>query len=194
MDVVTTIRIEAPKVSNASLLLYSLADPLDALMNLFEASFPSRTAALLLNYRKIPNILLAARNGNPVKSAFKLDFNLEDQSSTTIFTELLKKCNDCNTKFDIHVNPTRIESSTEATKDDQHLFYGSTGLELINLQIKMPKSIFEGFLSNQKKMEKFKDIGLEMLRRRTNKEQFMDILASQESLFKVSNNCFEMKI
>ncbi|XP_042455539.1 uncharacterized protein LOC122040277 [Zingiber officinale] len=207
VPVVATLLIEAPKVRNASFLL-SLeppADPAAALMKLFRASFRRRAAWLSLNSSRIPNILAAGDGIYQVISPkyreyamiFKLDFNFKDQSSTTILTELLKKCNECNTEFDIHVDPTRMQSSTKTAKGDQHLLYGSTGLELINLQMMMPKRRFERFLSDQKKMKKFKDTGLEMLRRRTSKEQFMDILASQDSLFKVSSNidnCIEMKI
>ncbi|XP_074573994.1 uncharacterized protein LOC141830459 [Curcuma longa] len=207
VDVVDRLRIEAPKVRNASFLLAiePPADPRGALMKLFGASFRRRTAWLLLNSSKIPNILAEAEGidqfNYPKEYAmiFKLDFTLKDQSSTTILTELLKKCNDCNTKFDIHVDPTRMQMMccTEKARDGKHLLHGSTGLELINLQMKMPTRIFERFLSNRKKMKKFKDTGLEMLRRRISKKQLVDILACEESLFQISSsidNCIEMKI
>ncbi|XP_074560658.1 uncharacterized protein LOC141816828, partial [Curcuma longa] len=208
VDVVDRLRIEAPKVRNASFLLAiePPANPRGALMKLFGASFRRRTTWLLLNSSKIPNILAAegidqvnSRNYQEDAMIFKLDFTLKDQSSTAILTELLKKCNDCNTKFDIHVDPTRMQmmSSTEKARDDEHLLHGSTRLELINLQMKMSMWRFEGFLSNRKKMKKFKDTTLEMLRRRISKEQLVDILASEESMFQISSsidNCIEMKI
>ncbi|XP_042414727.1 uncharacterized protein LOC122003767 [Zingiber officinale] len=143
VPVVTTLRIEAPKVQNASFLL-SLKPPTDPpgeLKKLFRASFRTGAAHLWLNSskipNKIPNILIAANKIGEVNSIFRLDFNLKDQSSTTILTELLKKCNNCCTKFNIYVDPTRMHINTETTKDDQHLLHGSTELELINLQMLM---------------------------------------------------------
>ncbi|XP_042455537.1 uncharacterized protein LOC122040275 isoform X2 [Zingiber officinale] len=124
---------------------------------------------------------------------FNLDFNLQNRSSTMILTQFLRKCNDSNTRFNILADSTHIES----TNEDDCLLHGSTEVELIDLQMRMPKRTFEGFLLNQKEMtEELKEMGLQMLRSRTSTNQFKDILASEESLFQVSSsiaNCIEMK-
>lgn len=127
---------------------------------------------------------------------FQLDFNLKDQSSTTILTQFLKKCNNCKSNFDIRVDSTHIQSAINVTARDDHSLRGSTEVELIKLRMAMPERRFERFISNRKKMKKFKHKGLEMLRSRSSREQFMRILASEESLFQVSSSiayCMEMK-
>ncbi|XP_074567162.1 uncharacterized protein LOC141823845 [Curcuma longa] len=203
VKVVNEMHIEAPKAQTASFFLafISQKDPSVALMNLFRAPFPRGFACLMLNSNKTANGLAGIDEFIPPEyreegMIFNLDFNLKDQSSTTILIQLLKKCNFCNTKFDIRVDSTRMQSNSTATArddDNEHL----TRVELINLQMMMPEMRFERFLSNQKKMKKFKHTGLEMLRKRTSREQFLDTLASEESLFQVSSsiaNCIEMKI
>lgn len=126
---------------------------------------------------------------------FNLGFNLKVRSSTMVLTELLKKCHNCNTEFDIRVDYTHIQS----TDEDDHLLHGSTEVELIKLRMSMPNKTFEGFLSNQKKMtEELKQVGLQKMKSRTSRDQFNDILASEVSLFQVSSsssiaNCIEMK-
>ncbi|XP_042466754.1 uncharacterized protein LOC122049439 [Zingiber officinale] len=203
VDVVNELRIEAPKAQTASFHLAFLPpkDPSVALMNLFRTPFPRGLACLVLNSSRAPNGLAGINEFISPEykeegMIFNLDFNLKDESSTTILNDLLKKCNDYNTKIDIRADSTGTESSTETAREDQHLLHDSTGLELINLQMMMPESRFERFLSNRKKMKKFKHTGLEILRRRTSREQFMDTLASEEFLFQVSStiaNCIEMK-
>ncbi|XP_042471683.1 F-box/FBD/LRR-repeat protein At3g26920-like [Zingiber officinale] len=202
----TALRIEAPKVRNASLLL-SLnphADPSNALME-FLGTPPFRTAVfqmtavclmLKLNSSTIPNILAAENELDrfiypEIKEyavIFNFDFNLKDQSSSMILTQLLQAYNDYNSVFD-------IQSTNETTRVD-HLLHGSTDVELIKLQMSMPEKMFEGFLSNPEKMEELKQVVLQKLRSRTSREQFNDILASNEPLVEVSSsitNCIEMK-
>ncbi|XP_074573863.1 uncharacterized protein LOC141830314 [Curcuma longa] len=207
VNVVNKLHIEAPKVRTASLLLAFMQwkDPSVALKNLFRAPFLKGFFCLMLNSSTAQNVIEAQKvrgdrsiklirlKGREDHMIFNLHFNLKDPSSTTILAELMKKCNNCNNEFDIWADSTHIES----TNENNHLLHGSTGLELINLQMAMPEKRFKGFLSNQKKMKKFKHTGLELLRRRTSKEQFIGILASEESLFQVSSNManiIEMKI
>ncbi|XP_074574678.1 uncharacterized protein LOC141831159 [Curcuma longa] len=204
VDVVNKLHIEAPKVRHASFLLavHPPTDPPGALRKLFGAALPRGVAWLLLNSCKPPNIF-AAENGidkfispyyNEDTIIFNLDFNLKVQSSTMMLTEFLKKCNDGNTEFDISADSTHIESTIE---DAHLLLHGSTEVELIDLQMRMPDKTFEEFLLNQKEMtEELKEMGLQMLRSRTSREQFKNILESEVSLFQVSSsvpNCIEMK-
>ncbi|XP_042455538.1 uncharacterized protein LOC122040276 [Zingiber officinale] len=191
VEVVNEMRIEAPKVRNASFLLalHPPADPPVALKNFLGPDFPKQNAWLMLNSSKTPNVLA---EGIETENAviFNLDFNLQNRSSTMIWTQFLRKCNDSNTKFSILADSTHIES----TNEDDYLLHGSTEVELIDLQMRMPKRIFEGFLLNQKEMtEELKEMGLQMLRSRTSTDQFKDILASEESLFSSIANCIEMK-
>ncbi|XP_042422861.1 uncharacterized protein LOC122010403 [Zingiber officinale] len=209
----TALRIETPKVRNASLLL-SLNPPehtSNALMKLLgvpsclTAAFPMTTVCLMLrlNSSTIPNILAAEHEFGrfiypEIKedaAIFNFDFNLKDQSSSMILTQLLKVHNGYNSEFGIRVDSTRIKSTNETTRVDQ-LLHGSTDVELIKLQMRMPEKTFEGFLSNPKKMEELKQVGLQKLKSRTSKEQFNDILASNEPLLEVSSsitNCIEIK-
>ncbi|XP_074560416.1 uncharacterized protein LOC141816563 [Curcuma longa] len=206
VNVTTDLRIEAPKVQHASLLLGldPPVDPPDALMNLFGTAFRSVPAWLMLNSSTTPNGLAAENEINRIVSLedkeglviFNLDFNLRDQSSTMIFTQFLKKCkyNFCHNQFDIHVSPAHIQS----TRDDQLLHHGSIdAVELIKLRMIMPEKTFRGFLSKQKEMEEeLKQMGLRKLKSRTSRDQFEDVLASNESLVEVSSsiaNCIEMK-
>ncbi|XP_042374651.1 uncharacterized protein LOC121968271 [Zingiber officinale] len=210
----TALRIEAPKVRNASLLLSlnPLADPPNALMKLLGTP-PFRTAAfrttdvclmLKLNSSTITNILTAENEFDrfiypEIKEdvlIFNFDFNLKDQSSSMILSQLLLQVyNDYNSEFDIQENSTHIQSTNETTRVD-HLLHGCTDVELIKLQMRMPEKTFEGFLSNPEKMEELKQVGLQKLRSHTSREQFTDILASNEPLVQVSSsitNCIEMK-
>ncbi|XP_042465178.1 F-box protein At3g59000-like [Zingiber officinale] len=208
VEVVPELHIEAPKIRNASFFLdHDLPeDPPVALMNLFRAASPHGVAWLVLNSSRTPNGL-AAQNAidefiyhqficpkyKTKVMIFNLDFNLKDQSSTMILTQLLKKCND-NARFDIRADSTHIESTIE----NNHFVRGSTGVELIELRMKTFEETFEEFFLNQKEMaEELKEMGLQWLRSRTSREQFEDILASEESLYQVSpdiDNCIEMKI
>ncbi|XP_042460709.1 uncharacterized protein LOC122044258 [Zingiber officinale] len=209
VDVVTALRIEAPKFRNASFLLrLEPQDDLpDALMTLFGAAFPTRAAWIMLNSSTAPDILAAGNEidefippeGKEKALFFNLHFNLKDQSSTMLFTELLKKCNYCNTEFDIRVDSADSAYLQSANKPamDGHLPHGLTQVELIKLQMKMPTKTFEGFLSNQNKItDELKQVGLQKLKSRTNSKLFEEILASKESLFEISSNianCIEMK-
>ncbi|XP_042472234.1 uncharacterized protein LOC122054876 [Zingiber officinale] len=194
------------------LSLNPLADPPNALMKLLGTP-PFRTAAfrttdvclmLKLNSSTITNILTAENEFDrfiypKIKEdvlIFNFDFNLKDQSSSMILTQLLLQVyNDYNSEFDIQEDSTHIQSTNETTRVD-HLLHGCTDLELIKLQMRMPEKTFEGFLSNPEKMEELKQVGLQKLRSRTSREQFTDILASNEPLVQVSSsitNCIEMK-
>ncbi|XP_042466952.1 uncharacterized protein LOC122049660 [Zingiber officinale] len=203
VEVVNELRIEAPKVRNASFLLalHPPADPPVALMNFLGTAFRKRNAWLMLNSSKTPSVLAEEIENDEFiypdnkenAMIFNLDFNLQNRSSTMILTQFLRKCNDSNTRFNILADSTHIES----TNKDDCLLHGSTELELIDLQMRMPKRTFEGFLLNQKEMtEELKEMGLQMLKSRTSMDQFKDILASEESLFQVSSSiadCIEMK-
>ncbi|XP_074574002.1 uncharacterized protein LOC141830472 [Curcuma longa] len=207
VNVTNDLRIEAAKVQHASLLLCldPPVDPPDALMKLFGTAFRSVPAWLMLNSSTTPNGLAAENEINRIVSdledkevlvIFNLDFNLRDQSSTMIFTQFLKKCQYYHThnQFDIHVGPAHIQS----TRDDQLLHHGSTdAVELIKLRMIMPEKTFRGFLSKKKEMEEeLKQMGLRKLKSRTSRDQFEDVLASNESLVEVSSsiaNCIEMK-
>ncbi|XP_074574003.1 uncharacterized protein LOC141830473 [Curcuma longa] len=210
VDVAADLRIEAPKVQHASLLLCldPPVDPPDALTKLFGTAFRSFPGAwLMLNSSKTPNGLAAENEIDRIVSPedkedlviFNLDFNLEDQSSTMIFTQFLKKCHHSDNKFDIHVGAAHIQSTKETARDDdQLLHHGSTdAVELIKLRMIMPEKIFRGFLSNQKEMkEELKQMGLRKLKSHSSRDQFDDIVASNESLVEVSSsvaNCIEMK-
>ncbi|XP_074574760.1 uncharacterized protein LOC141831248 [Curcuma longa] len=206
VNVAAELHIEAPKAQNASLLfgLDPPVDPPDALTKLLGTSFRIDEAWLMLNSSTIPNGLAAENEIDRLICPedkegfviFNLDFDLKDQSSTMILTQFLEKCNHCNTEFDIRVDSTHIQNTNEIARDD-HLIHGSTNVELIKLRMIMPKKTFEGFLSNQKEMEEeLKQMGLQKLKSRTSREQFNDILASNESLVEVSTsitNCIEMK-
>ncbi|XP_042466295.1 uncharacterized protein LOC122048845 [Zingiber officinale] len=199
VEVVDELHIEAPRVQNASFLLalHPPADPPVALMNFLGADFRKETAWLMLNSSKTTN-RSAAENGidefiypgyKEDAVIFNLNFNLKNCSSTMILSQLLKKCKDSI----ILADSTHIEN----TNEDDCLLHGSTEIELIDLQMRMPKKIFEGFLLNQKEMtEELEEMGLQMLRSRTSTNQVKDVLASEESLFQVSSsiaNCIEMK-
>ncbi|XP_074567939.1 uncharacterized protein LOC141824530 [Curcuma longa] len=207
VNVAAELHIEAPKAQNASLLfgLDPPVDPPDALTKLLGASFRIDVDAwLMLNSSTIPNGLAVENEIDRLMCPedkenfviFNLDFDLKDQSSTMILTQFLEKCNDCNTKFDIHVDFTHLQSTNKTARDD-HLLHGSTDVELIKLRMIMPEKTFEGFLSNQKEMqEELKQMGLQKLKSRTSREQFNDILASNDPLVEVSTsitNCIEMK-
>ncbi|XP_074560421.1 uncharacterized protein LOC141816566 [Curcuma longa] len=202
VNVATDLRIEAPKVQHASLLLRlnPPVDPPDALTKLFGTAFRSVFAWLMLNSSTTPNGLateneidrIVSRKDKDDVVIFKLDFNLKDQSSTMIFTQFLKKCHyNIDNEFNIHVGPAHIQ-------DYQLLHHGSTDVvELIKLRMIMPEKTFRGFLSNQKEMEEeIKQMGLRKLKSRISRDQFDDVLASNESLVEVSSsiaNCIEMK-
>ncbi|XP_074560415.1 uncharacterized protein LOC141816562 [Curcuma longa] len=210
VDVVACLCIEAPKVQHASLLLrlYPPVDPPNALMKLFKTAFRSVGVSLMLNSSTTPNGLATENEIYRIVSPehkdhvviFNLDFNLKDQSSTMIFSQFLKNCRYNHDQFDIRVGAAHIQSTNETTTrdDDQLLHHGSTDpVELIKLRMIMPEKIFRGFLSNQKEMEEeLKQMGLKKLKSRTGRDQFDDVLASDESLVKVSSsiaNCIEMK-
>ncbi|XP_074574755.1 uncharacterized protein LOC141831244 [Curcuma longa] len=202
VNVAADLRIEAPKVQHASLLLRlnPPADPPDALTKLFGTAFRSVFAWLMLNSSTTPNGLateneidrIVSRKDKEDVVIFNLDFNLKDQSSTMIFTQFLKKCHyNIDNEFNIHVGPAHIQ-------DNQLLHHGSTdAVELIKLRMIMPEKTFRGFLSKQKEMEEeLKQMGLRKLKSRTSRDQFDDVLASNESLVEVSSsiaNCIEMK-
>ncbi|XP_074556168.1 uncharacterized protein LOC141811983 [Curcuma longa] len=207
VDVAAELHIEAPKAQNASLLfgLHPPVDPPDALTKLLGASFQIDDAWLMLKSSTIPNGLVAENEIDRLIYPedkedfviFNLDFDLKDQSSTMILTQFLEKCNEyCDTEFDILVDSAHIQNTIETARDD-HLLHGSIDVELIKLRMIMPERTFEGFLSNQKEMEEeLKQMGLQKLKSRTSREQFNDILVSNESLVQVSSsitNCIEMK-
>ncbi|XP_074574106.1 uncharacterized protein LOC141830603 [Curcuma longa] len=175
-------------------------------MKLFGTAFRSVPAWLMLNSSTTPNGLAAENEIDRIVSRedkegvviFNLDFDLKDQSSTMIFTQFLKKCHHSDNEFDIHVGAAHIQSANETARDDQLLHHGSTdAVELIKLRMIMPEKTFRGFLSKQKEMEEeLKQLGLRKLKSRTSRDQFDDVLASNESLVEVSSsitNCIEMK-
>ncbi|XP_042460715.1 uncharacterized protein LOC122044264 [Zingiber officinale] len=95
---------------------------------------------------------------------------VDNKSAITLMKNpFLRKCNDCNTRFDILADSTHIKS----TNEDDRLLHDSKEVELIDLQMKIPNKTFEGFLLNQKEMaEELKQMGLQMLRSRTSTDQF----------------------
>ncbi|XP_042465855.1 uncharacterized protein LOC122048338 [Zingiber officinale] len=206
VNVASELRIEAPKVRNASLLLglYPSTDPPDALMKILGAHFGTDDAWLMLNSNPTPNGLTAEHEIDRILSPeckedaviFNFDFDLKDQSSAMILTQFLKKLNHYNTRFDIRVDAMHIQSTNEMARDD-HLLHSSTYVELIKLRMIISEKRFEEFLSKQKRMEEaLKRTGLQKLKSRTSEEQFNDILVSNESLVEVSSsitNCIEIK-
>ncbi|XP_042456969.1 uncharacterized protein LOC122041381 [Zingiber officinale] len=161
VNVAHELRIEAPKVRNASLLftIYPATDPGSALMRILESAYGiDGTAWLMLNSNTTPNGLTAEHEiyrifcpGYKKDAVFlNFDFDLKDQSSTMILTQLLKKCNNNKTRFDIRVDAMHIQSTNEMARDD-HLLHGSTSVELIKLRMIMPRKTFEEFLSYQKR-------------------------------------------
>ncbi|XP_042466545.1 uncharacterized protein LOC122049183 [Zingiber officinale] len=161
------------------------------------------TAWLMLNSNTTPNGLTAEHEiyrifcpGYKKDAVFlNFDFDLKDQSSTMILTQLLKKCNNNKTRFDIRVDAMHIQSTNEMARDD-HLLHGSTYVELIKLRMIMPGRTFEEFLSYQKRTEEEIKTVLRKLKSRTSKEEFNDVLVSNQPLVEVSSsitNCIEIK-
>ncbi|XP_042466542.1 uncharacterized protein LOC122049181 [Zingiber officinale] len=199
VNVAHELRIEAPKVRNASLLLSisPATDPASALMRILDSAFGIDGAWLMLNSNTTPNGLTAEHVIDRIfcpeyiKDAviINFDFDLKDRSSAMILTQLLKKCNDNKTRFDIRVDAMHIQSTNEMARDD-HLLHGSTYVELIKLRMIMPRKRFEKFLLYQKRLEEEIKTRLQKLK------QFNDILVSNEPLVEVSSsitNCIEIK-
>ncbi|XP_074573845.1 uncharacterized protein LOC141830290 [Curcuma longa] len=177
-------------------------------MKLFKTAFRTVGVSLMLNSSTTPNGLATENEIYRIVSPehkdhvviFNLNFNMKDQSLTMIFSQFLKNYRYIHDQFDIRVGAAHIQTTKETARDDdQLLHHGSTDavVELIKLRMIMPEKIFRGFLSNQKEMEEeLKQMGLKKLKSRTIRDQFDDVLASDESLVEVSSsiaNCIEMK-